>query len=133
MNRCFIEQQRHRLDNMIFDSSSQFDRDLKRLSKKFRSLYDDIELLKMYSIELFHAGIAIPHIIPIEGCCNEKIVCYKVRAIACKSLKNKGKNTGLRLTYVFAKDEQKVTLVEIYYKGEKDNEERSRFNKFLSG
>ena len=47
----------------------------------------------------------------------------KVKKIACKSLKGKGVNSGLRLIYALFKVEQKITFIEIYHKNDKDSED----------
>jgi hypothetical protein len=46
-----------------------------------------------------------------------------VKKIACKSLKGKGVNSGLRLIYALFKVEQKITFIEIYHKNDKDSED----------
>ncbi len=50
----------------------------------------------------------------------------KVKKIACKSLKGRGVNTGLRLVYAYFPEEQKITFIELYHKNEKENEDRKR-------
>ena len=56
----------------------------------------------------------------------------KVKKIACKSLKGRGVNSGLRLIYAYFPDEQIITFVEIYHKNDKDLEDRARItNQFL--
>ena len=47
----------------------------------------------------------------------------KVKKIACKSLKEKGVNSRLRLIYALFKVEQKITFIEIYHKNDKDSED----------
>jgi hypothetical protein len=53
----------------------------------------------------------------------------KVKKIACRSLKGRGVNSGLRLIYALFQDEGKIILVEIYHKNEKENEDRQRIFK----
>jgi mRNA-degrading endonuclease RelE of RelBE toxin-antitoxin system len=50
----------------------------------------------------------------------------KVKKIACKSLKGRGVNSGLRLVYAWVSDEQKITFIELYHKSDKENEDRQR-------
>lgn len=60
----------------------------------------------------------------------EKII--KIKKIACKSLKGRGVNSGLRLIYVYFETEQKITFIELYHKSDKPNEDRERILKFIS-
>ena len=46
----------------------------------------------------------------------------KVKKIACRALKGKGVNSGLRLIYAYFKEEQKIIFIELYHKNNKDNE-----------
>jgi len=50
----------------------------------------------------------------------------KVKKIACKTLKGRGVNSGLRLIYAHFKEEEKITFIELYYKNDKENEDRQR-------
>ena len=51
---------------------------------------------------------------------------FKVRRFACKALKGKGSRSGIRVTYLWYEEEMRAELAEIYYKGDKENEDRSR-------
>ncbi len=108
---------------MIFDELTEFRRDLKVLLKKYRTLNDDLEVVKKvllinpderppFSFRIDHLGI--------ETCI------IKIKKIACKSLKGKGVNSGLRLIYAYYPDQQKITFIELYHKSEKENEDRFR-------
>ena len=54
---------------------------------------------------------------------------YKVKKFACKSLKGKGVASGIRIIYAYYEDEDIIEFIEIYYKGNKENEDRIRINK----
>ena len=49
----------------------------------------------------------------------------KVKKIACKALKGRGVNTGLRLIYAHFPDEQKIIFIELYHKNDKENEDKT--------
>lgn len=51
---------------------------------------------------------------------------YKAKKFACRSLKGKGVNSGIRIIYAYFENEDRIELVEIYYKGDKENENRDR-------
>ncbi len=54
---------------------------------------------------------------------------YKARKFACKSLKGRGSKSGIRVIYSCFKDEDRIELVEIYFKGDKTSEDRDRIRK----
>lgn len=113
---------------------SEFEKDFKKLLKKFRTLEKDFEIMKKSLLEpYFCQGIpfSTKAIIDIEGFCNENYLSKKVRKVACASLKNKGGFSGLRVIFVYEKLEKKITFVEIYFKGEKENEDRTRLQSFI--
>jgi hypothetical protein len=55
-----------------------------------------------------------------------KTCVIKVKKIACKALKGRGVNSGLRLIYAFFPDEQKIIFIELYHKNDKENEDKKR-------
>lgn len=48
------------------------------------------------------------------------------KKFACRSLKGKGVASGIKVIYAYFEQEDVIELVEIYYKGEKENEDRNR-------
>lgn len=54
---------------------------------------------------------------------------YKAKKFACKSLKGRGVKSGIRVIYAHFEAENKVELIEIYYKGDQQNEDRERIKK----
>lgn len=118
---------------MIYDSLSTFDRDFKKLSKRYRTLYDDFEILKKYHIEVYHnQNIKSEDPVEIQGACDETFKSYKVRKFACKSLPGRGKQSGLRIIYVYQPNLLKITFIEIYFKADQKNEDKCRLKEFLS-
>ncbi|SFC75655.1 hypothetical protein SAMN05421780_10999 [Flexibacter flexilis DSM 6793] len=108
---------------MNFESLSEFDKDLKSLLKKYRTLQEDLEILKR--ILQLRPDAHPPHSFQIDGLGLETCV-IKVKKIACKALKGKGVNSGLRLIYAHFEAEDKIVFVELYHKNEKDSEDRER-------
>ncbi len=51
---------------------------------------------------------------------------YKVKKFACRALKGRGADSGLRIIYAYFEKADKIELVEIYFKGDKENEARGR-------
>ena len=110
---------------MIFGELSEFQKDLKRLLKKYRSLADDLETVK--KVLQVEPKERPPFSFRIDGLGLETCV-IKVKKIACKSLKGRGVNTGLRLIYAYFEKEQNIVFVELYHKGEKESEDRERIH-----
>jgi phosphoserine aminotransferase len=54
---------------------------------------------------------------------------YKAKKFACRVLKGKGAKSGIRIIYAYFETEDRIELVEIYYKGDKENEDLSRILK----
>lgn len=56
----------------------------------------------------------------------------KIKKIACKSLRGRGVNSGLRLIYAHIEAEKRIVFIELFHKNEKENEDRSRiFKNFI--
>ena len=108
---------------MTFDELNEFRKDLKTLLKKYRTLNEDLAVVKQvlaaspderppFSFRIDNLGI--------ETCV------IKVKKIACKALKGRGVNSGFRLIYAYFEEEQKITFIELYHKSDKENEDRQR-------
>jgi hypothetical protein len=108
---------------MIFEELAEFKKDLKILLKKYRTLHDDLGVVKLvlstnpnerppFSFYIDDLGIATPII--------------KVRKMACRAIKGRGVNSGLRLVYAHVQEEQKIVFIELYHKNVKEVEDRKR-------
>ncbi len=108
---------------MIFDELAEFKKDLKNLLKKYRTLNDDLEVVKKV-LEIM-PGERHPFSYRVDNLGLETCI-IKVKKIACKALKGRGVNSGLRLIYAHFPDEKKITFIELYHKNDKENEDRGR-------
>jgi len=112
---------------MNFKSTNEFQKDFKRLSKKFRSLDSDLNEFKKVLTE---APLGIGkhfNVITKTG----QLYIIKARFF-CQSLKKK----NLRVIYAYIANSQIIELVgiefiEIYFKGDNENEDRERIKKYL--
>ena len=111
---------------MTFDELIEFEKDLKNLLKKYRSLNDDLDVVKKV-LEIFPEERP-PFSFRIDNLGLETCV-IKVNKIACKAIKSRGVNSGLRLIYAHFEAEQKITFIELYHKNDKENEDRERILK----
>ena len=108
---------------MIFEELAEFKKNLKKLLKKYRSLNDDLEVVK--KVLKVEPNERPPFSFRIDGLGIETCV-IKVKKIACKSLKGRGVNSGLRLIYAHFEAEQRIVFIELFHKSDKENEDRKR-------
>ena len=108
---------------MIFDELIEFKKDLKNLLKKYRTLNDDLEVVKQ--VLTAAPNERPPFSFRIDNLGLETCV-IKVKKIACKALKGRGVNSGLRLIYAHFQEENKIILIELYHKNDKENEDKQR-------
>jgi mRNA-degrading endonuclease YafQ of YafQ-DinJ toxin-antitoxin module len=108
---------------MTFEDLPEFNKDLKNLLKSYRTLNDDLAVVKKV-LEVI-PDERPPFSFRIDGLSLTTCI-IKIKKIACKSLKGRGVNSGLRLVYAYFKEEQKIVFIELYHKNEKENEDRKR-------
>ena len=109
----------------------EFDKDIKRLLKRFPTLEEDLKNFIEIQLKLHHKlkkdtqgifqirnlQITIPKI-------------YKAKKFACRSLKGTGSYSGVRVIYAYYEEEDTIEFIEIYYKGDKKKEDRNRIIKY---
>jgi len=105
----------------------EFEKDLKTLVRRFTSLEEDLQIFIKVAMNAFHkqnvdsrAILQIPEL----GIHSPKI--YKARKFACKALKGKGVQSGIRVIYAYHEEEDRIEFIEIYYRGDKASEDRAR-------
>lgn len=108
---------------MDFSELPEFQKDLKALLKKYRTLKEDLEIVKRV-LEVEPAERS-PFSFRIDNLGLETCI-IKVKKIACKAIKGKGVNSGLRLIYAHFETEEKIVFVELYHKNEQELEDRQR-------
>jgi hypothetical protein len=119
-------------DPIVYLETPEFQKDFRKLLKKFRSLNEDLAMAKKAAIELFHVKkINNQSVFPIPGFCSPEIEICKLKKFACKALKGKGVQSGIRIIYAFYPRERKVELIEIYFKADQENEDRERIKEYL--
>ena len=102
----------------------EFKKDLKKLSKRFRTLEEDLNIFIESQLKIYHKlGIDNQGIFKISDLNIKGPEIYKARKFACRSLKGKGVYSGIRIIYAYFEDEDKVELIEIYYK--QDNAQKA--------
>lgn len=110
----------------------EFEKDLKKLIKRFKTLEDDLKVFIKNELYLYHKlKIDNKGVFQIPDLKIESPNIYKARKFACRSLKGKGVQSGIRVIYAYSEEEDKIELIEIYYKGDKEeDEDRERILKY---
>jgi len=107
---------------MNFNETNEFSKDFKRLSKKYRSLPDDLlEFKKIVSEIPLGSG---KHFVVLHE--NEEAKILKAR-LFCKYLRG----ASLRIIYAYREESAIIDFIELYFKGEQTNENRTLINDFL--
>lgn len=111
----------------------EFEKDLKKLIKRFRTLKDDLDIFTEKQLRLFHKlGVDNKGIVQISDLGIEYPKIYKARKFACRSLKGRGSASGIRVIYAYFEDEDCVEFIKIFYKGDKKNEDSERILRYYS-
>ena len=112
---------------------TEFEKDFKKLAKKFKTLDDDIETFINRQLKLTHKlGIDNKGVVHISGLGIEIPKIYKAIKFACKALKGRGGMSGIRIIYAYYEKEDVIEFIEIYFKGDKKNEDKKRIIKYYS-
>jgi hypothetical protein len=107
-------------------SLREFQKNLKKL-RRFRTLKEDLDIFIEKQLRLYHKlKIDNKGIVQISNLNIDYPKIYKARKFACRSLKGKGSASGIRVIYAYFEEKDCVEFIEIYYKGDKENEERER-------
>lgn len=115
-------------------NSNEFEKDLKQLSKKYKSIYDDFFAFKLFLKNIIEnwQNIESFNIVQINWLWKDIILpVYKVRKFTCQSLKSDKK---LRLIFTYDKNSgeiQFIEFLEIYAKADKAVEDKERIKKYL--
>ena len=105
----------------------EFDKDLKHLLKRYRSLEDDLtvfintQLVLLHKQKIDNRGIVLINNLGIE---EPKI--FKAVKFACKSIHGRGAASGIRLTYAYFEEADHIEFIQIYFKADDENEDRER-------
>lgn len=121
----FTVRKKRLFENMShFDQLPEFSREFKKLSKKYASLPEDLKKLERL-ITIHPVGFGT-NFATLHQTSVVKIV--KAR-LACKSLRNR----SIRIIYAYHEETITFVHIEIYFKGNKENEDRERIEEYLRG
>ncbi len=106
-----------------FNSLPEFDKEFKKLEKRYQSLPEDLDLFEKILVDNptgFGTNFVIIH---SDDAC--KIV--KAR-LSCRSLRGR----SLRLIYAVIKGGISFIYIEVYFKGEKENHDYERVKTYIN-
>lgn len=106
----------------IFTHLPEFEKELKKLSKKYPTIESDIEDIKPIILNC-PTGTGKNFII-IKSTEKTKIVKVKIH---CESLRSR----TIRLIYSYHEDKFEFLYIEVYFKGDKENEDKGRIDEYL--
>ena len=111
------------MSKILFEELPEFQKDVKRLLKKFRTLQSDLMDVKRDLND--EPDAEPPFSFRISGLgINTCII--KIKKISSDSFKGRGNNSGFRLIYAWFELEQKIIFIELYHKNDKEKEEVQR-------
>lgn len=108
---------------MQFAEESKFAREYAKLYKRFLSLDTDIEKVKKVIARLPEGSGSKRWSVLHRS---ENVVILKTR-VSCTSLRR----DALRLIYAHFPMKNRIDFIEIYFKGDKENEDRERIKDYL--
>ena len=107
---------------MNFEETRHFQKDLKRLEKKYRSLTDDLSVFRDI-ITVIPMGNNKHFTVLVQA---GDIYIIKAR-LFCRYLKG----SSLRIIYAYNKIKNAICFIEVYFKGDSENENRERIEEYL--
>jgi len=105
-----------------FNQSPEFEKELKKLAKKYRSLPKDLKDLEEVLVAR-PTGMGKNFTIVHSA---ESVKIVKAR-LACESLHDR----SIRIVYAYHDSTFEFMYIEIYFKGDKENEDRGRIEEYL--
>lgn len=114
-----------------FEAVPEFLKDLEKLSRDYRSIHQDFEVLKKALTAQNPYGVPGTERISDLGA-GVRLPIYKVRHFRCASLKGRGSRSGIRVIYALNQDENKIIFIEMYSKSTQSNHNRERILKYFN-
>jgi predicted nuclease with TOPRIM domain len=123
---------------MNFSSAPEFEKELKQLSKKWRSLPDDIEYVKP-RIEKLYKGDSLYEMYEFRNAffngkratvlnkINDDVEVVKMRL----DVESLGSSDKVRIIFIAIYSKDEIKFIEIYPKNEKSREDQQRIKRYL--
>jgi mRNA-degrading endonuclease RelE of RelBE toxin-antitoxin system len=109
--------------NMKIKRLPEFDRDVKKLIKKYPTIEKDLE--NVVNVIFVYPFARPPFSYEINSL-GLKTIVIKIKKIASASFNGRGGHSGFRIIYVWMPEMQEVILIEVYHKSIQALEDRKR-------
>jgi len=122
---------------MIFESAPEFTKELKALSKRWKTLEADLEIAKASLTQIYRSQEVPDQGLMAQAFFDGKRASRLMRTEAhevvnmrldCSSPGAQGK---LRLVFVFVKIADRIQFIELYAKNDKDREDAERIKRYV--
>lgn len=107
---------------MNFENTQKFQRNFKKLSKKYKSLDNDLAEFKKILKEL---PLGIDKYFNVIT--QTEILCIVKARLFCRCLKG----SSLRIIYSYFNQKQRIEFIELYSKNNKESENKKRIEEYL--
>jgi len=108
---------------MNFNETPEFLREFKRLRRKYKSLSEDMGNFRKAAATEPLSPSKHAHVLNETG----RLQIIKAR-FACQYLKG----ASMRIIYAYIPEERRIEFIEIYFKGDRENEDRKRIRRYLA-
>lgn len=113
-----------------FEAVPEFPKELKRLSKKYKSLNEDFKNFQKVLTKTLPNHTSGTFGVTGLGA-NVKTSIYKVKHFRSRDFRGKGSRSGFRIIYAHMHDSEKIIFIEIYHKNNKSNHDIERIKKYF--
>lgn len=112
---------------MYFSESKEFQKEFKKLSKRFRTLAEDLEVVKKI-ITVTPRGNGAKHWVALKSDIADERYIMKMRMM-CRAVRG----AQFRLVYLYSEIENitEILFIEIYFKGDKEREDLTRVDEYF--
>jgi len=107
---------------MNFNELPEFIKECKRLAKKYKSLQNDLQEFK-----------SVVSVLPLGNSKHFNILIQTkgVKIVKARFFCRYLKGSSLRVIYSYVEEKKKVEFIEMYFKGNKENENKQRIKQYL--
>jgi mRNA-degrading endonuclease RelE of RelBE toxin-antitoxin system len=113
-----------------FEAVPEFNKELKKLSKKYKLLNEDFESFRTVLTKKLPNHTPGTFKISDLGA-NVKAPIYKVKHFRSRDFRGKGSRSGFRIIYAHMQCSEKIIFIEIYHKSNKSNHDIGRIKKYF--
>jgi len=125
-----VKKEKKKLFNEIRELK-EFEREFRKLLKKFKTLKEDMQTFINTQLKLYHKQkVDNSGVVRISNLAIDEPKIYKARKFACRSLKGTGGRSRIRIIYAYYEEEDIIEFIEIFFKGDKENEDRDRIFRY---